>query len=208
MADIRGNSQRNSPRGSNSNSNSNNHHNNNNVYSSSNTMSAGFNINSHDYDVLLKGSSSTSLAGITDGRDYVIGGGGGGSSSSYGGSGSSYGVAGGSSGAGRDGIMASTSTAHHHSGGMTNQMDMRNTGARGGIAPIMAAPPLGLAGPSGSSHGSSSAMSSAAAHDLHVRKGAMSGVPEHKVRRFLEYNQRLREQLEMPRIPVSEASRR
>ncbi|KAF9096795.1 hypothetical protein BGX23_010365 [Mortierella sp. AD031] len=33
-----------------------------------------------------------------------------------------------------------------------------------------------------------------------------SGVSEVKLKRFLEHNQRLREHLEMPRIPVSEAS--
>ncbi|KAI8357624.1 G-protein gamma-like domain-containing protein [Mortierella sp. GBAus27b] len=34
-----------------------------------------------------------------------------------------------------------------------------------------------------------------------------SGVSELKLRRFMEHNQRLREQLNMPRIAVSEASR-
>ncbi|KAF8924076.1 hypothetical protein BGZ58_002187 [Dissophora ornata] len=38
--------------------------------------------------------------------------------------------------------------------------------------------------------------------------GGVSGVSEIKLRRFLEHNQRLREQYDMPRIPVSEASRR
>ncbi|KAI7832620.1 GGL domain-containing protein [Gamsiella multidivaricata] len=36
--------------------------------------------------------------------------------------------------------------------------------------------------------------------------GGAAGVSEVKLRRFLEHNQRLREQLQMPRIRVSEAS--
>ncbi|KAG0368040.1 hypothetical protein BGZ54_002804 [Gamsiella multidivaricata] len=38
--------------------------------------------------------------------------------------------------------------------------------------------------------------------------GGAAGVSEVKLRRFLEHNQRLREQLQMPRIRVSEASQR
>ncbi|GJJ74745.1 guanine nucleotide-binding protein subunit gamma, other [Entomortierella parvispora] len=58
------------------------------------------------------------------------------------------------------------------------------------------APPLTQYGSSASSAGGNT-----------LAGGGSSGVSDLKLRRFLEHNQRLREQLEMRRIPVSEAGR-
>ncbi|KAF9950990.1 hypothetical protein BGZ72_007453 [Mortierella alpina] len=52
----------------------------------------------------------------------------------------------------------------------------------------------------------SAATPSAAPTPLTMTIGGSSGVSEVKLKRFLEHNQRLREQLDMRRIPVSEAS--
>ncbi|KAF9965669.1 hypothetical protein BGZ70_004367, partial [Mortierella alpina] len=51
-----------------------------------------------------------------------------------------------------------------------------------------------------------SASATPAVIPLTMTIGGSSGVSEVKLKRFLEHNQRLREQLEMRRIPVSEAS--
>ncbi|KAK3823514.1 MAG: GGL domain-containing protein [Benniella sp.] len=173
------------------------------------TTTTGFNLNTHDYDGLLKG-STTSLTGITDGRDYVIGGdrhdeGGGGSGAAVGGGGGYY-----------KAVSAASSSS-------ANQLDMRNTGARGAAPTMTETVPTallgssGLAGPSGSSSAGNIGMPPPsppppAPSDVQVRKmiltgGMGSSVSEAKLRRFLEHNQRLKEQLDMPRIPVSEASR-
>lgn len=73
----------------------------------------------------------------------------------------------------------------------------------------------GAASGSGSSSGetttssiSPTAAAAAPAIPITMTIGGSSGVSEVKLRRFLEHNQRLREQLEMRRIPVSEASQR
>ncbi|KAF9352823.1 hypothetical protein BGX34_011946 [Mortierella sp. NVP85] len=175
----------------------------------STTTTTGFNLNTHDYDGLLKG-SSTSLTGITDGRDYVIGGdrhdeGGGGSVAAVGGGGGYY-----------KAVSAAPASSS------ANQLDMRNTGARGAAPPMTETVPTallgssGLAGPSGSSSSGVIGMPPPpppppGPSDVRVRKMILSGmgssVSEAKLRRFLEHNQRLKEQLDMPRIPVSEASR-
>ncbi|ORZ28819.1 GGL domain-domain-containing protein [Lobosporangium transversale] len=51
------------------------------------------------------------------------------------------------------------------------------------------------------------AAAAAAAVGAGTSIGGVPGVSELKLKRFLEHNQRLREQLEMHRVPVSEASR-
>ncbi|CAO3565901.1 unnamed protein product [Mortierella alpina] len=72
---------------------------------------------------------------------------------------------------------------------------------------------MGAASGSGSSSGetttssvSPSAPVTPAVIPLTMTIGGSSGVSEVKLKRFLEHNQRLREQLEMRRVPVSEAS--
>ncbi|KAF9574788.1 hypothetical protein EC968_005574 [Mortierella alpina] len=74
---------------------------------------------------------------------------------------------------------------------------------------------MGAASGTGSSSGetttssiSPSAGAASAALPLTMTIGGSSGVSEVKLKRFLEHNQRLREQLDMRRIKVSEASQR
>ncbi|KAG9326981.1 hypothetical protein KVV02_001931 [Mortierella alpina] len=73
---------------------------------------------------------------------------------------------------------------------------------------------MGVASGSGSSSGETTTSSvspsatASAAIPLTMTIGGSSGVSEVKLKRFLEHNQRLREQLDMRRIPVSEASQR
>jgi len=172
------------------------------------TTTTGFNLNTHDYDGLLKG-SSTSLAGITDGRDYVIGGdrhdeGGGGSAAAVGGGGGYY-----------KAVSAAASSSSS-----ANQLDMRNSGARGAAPTMTETVPTallgssGLAGPSGSSSSGNIGIPPPrppAPSDVQVRKMILTGgmgSSDAKLRRFLEHNRRLKDQFDMPRIPVSEASRR
>ncbi|KAF9101383.1 hypothetical protein BGX27_011498 [Mortierella sp. AM989] len=145
---------------------------------SSNT---GYNMNEHDYDGLLQGSSSVTSASTSTAIGTTAP-----SENNYS---NNYRTS-----------SQETATSNNYVNSNVSSSSSGGGGSGGGGRSSM-----GTVGAGVPTH--DSGLTEGLTRKVTLTSGS-TGVSEIKLRRFLEHNHRLREQLEMRRVPVSEASRR